>query len=69
MKTVFNFIVTIMVTASRGSPNTSPDKGRGVQRFHMEVWEKVYNAEETGNLEVLGEDDEGVLQELADPFV
>lgn len=69
MKTVFNFIVTIMVTASRSSPNTSPDKtGRGVQRFHKEVWVKVYNAE-TPELEVFGEDDGGVLQELEDPFV
>lgn len=69
MKTVFNFIVTIMSTASMSSPNTSPEKGRGVQRFDRDVWVKVYNGEETGGVEILGEDDGGVLQEMGDPFV
>lgn len=48
MKTVFNFIVTIMLTASMSSPNTSLEKGRGVQRFHRDVRVKVYNGDETG---------------------
>lgn len=69
MKTVFNFIVTIMVTASCCSPNTPSEGGRGVTRFDKNVWVKMYNAEETESLESLGEDDGGVLQEMADPFV
>lgn len=72
MKTVFNFIVTIMLTASRSTPNVSPEKGlqrqASLERFHKTVWVKVYNAEEKDGLEILGEDDGGVLQELEDAF-
>lgn len=37
--------------------------------FHREVCVKVYDAEKPADLEILGENDDGVLQELGDPSV
>lgn len=65
MKTVFNFIVTVLDTATKSSPCTPPVKegAREVAEFAEGVWVKVYNTG-GGGLEVFEEEEGEVLCEM-----
>lgn len=69
LKTVFNFIVTLLETACRSTPTASPVKGEKKQKevkgFENLVWSKMYGKQgvPTDELEILMEG-EGELQEM-----
>jgi hypothetical protein len=42
LRMVFSFIVTMMETATRSTPNAGPLREKEVGHFKDEVWSKVY---------------------------
>lgn len=69
LKIVYNFIVTLLETACRSTPTTSPvkseKKAEEVKGFNSLVWAKMYGQQSVANgeLEILMEG-EGDLQEM-----
>jgi hypothetical protein len=65
LKAVFNFIVTMMVTAMKSTPNATPTKPgplreKEVNRFQDEVWLKVFYTQMDEAMEICKTEDAGL---------